>query len=190
MVTPLARLLPLFFLPAVLAAGLPPLPAQAPTTTGAAEPLERHPEWDVEYTRLIREATTGPQFSTALVDHLPASATVPTPLAFLGHIAGAPDRLTYAEDVHAYLRALAAASPRVKVFTIGRSEEGREMVVVAIADEATIAALDRYREITARLSDPRRVGEAEARSPDRRGQADLLGHRRHALARKPAAPRC
>ncbi len=162
--TPLARLLPLLLLPAILAAAPPPLPPQAPVTPDAAEPLERHPEWDAPYTRLIRQATTGPQFSTALVDHLPASATVPTPLAFFGYVAGAPDRLTYAEDVHAYLRALAAASPRVKVFSIGRSEEGREMVAVAVADEATIAALDRYREITQRLSDPRRVSEAEAQA--------------------------
>ncbi|TAM50752.1 MAG: hypothetical protein EPN53_07445 [Acidobacteria bacterium] len=162
--TPLARVLPLFLLPAVLAAGPPPLPAQAAATSAAAEPVAHHPEWDARYTELIRQATTGPEFSTALVDHLPASATVPTPLAFLGHIAGAPDRLTYAEDVHAYLRALAAASPRVKVFSVGRSEEGREMLAVAIADEATIATIDRYREITQRLSDPRRLSDAAAQA--------------------------
>ncbi len=92
--TPLARLLPLFLLPAILAAAPPPLPAQAPGTSDTAEPREQHPEWDAPYTRLIRQATTAPQFSTSLVDHLPASAMVPTPLAFLGYIAGAPDRLT------------------------------------------------------------------------------------------------
>ncbi len=140
-----------------------PSPAQPrPPATAAADPVEAHPEWDAAYTRLIREATTGPEFATDLVDHLPASATVPTPLKFLGHIAGAPDKLTYAEDVHAYMRALAAASPRVKVFTIGKSEEGREMVAVAVADEATIADLDRYKAITRALADPRRVADAEA----------------------------
>lgn len=55
------------------------------------------------------------------------------------------------------MRALAAASPRVKVMSIGKSEEGREMIAVAIADEATIADLDRFREITRRLADPRGV---------------------------------
>lgn len=162
----------LFVLLAAVAAGAPQ-PAAAPPpspTTYAVEPIDKHPEWDAEYSRLIREATTGPQFMTDLVDHLPASATVPTPKKFLGYIAGAPDHLTYAEDVHAYMRALEAASPRVKVFTIGKTEEGREMIAVAIADEATIASLDAYREITAKLSDPRAIPEKEAQRLIARGK--------------------
>jgi hypothetical protein len=141
-----------------------PAPAARPTPYApyAVEAIAGHPEWDAEYTRRIREDTTGPQFSTDLVDHLPASATVPSPEKFFGYIAGAPDHLTYAEDVAAYMRALAAATPRVKVFSIGRSEEGREMIAVAVADEATIAALDTYREITRKLSDPRTLPENEA----------------------------
>lgn len=133
-----------------------------PSLALAAEPAPSHPEWDQGYTQRIREATTGPQFLTDLVDHLPASDRVPTPEKFLGYIAGAPDRLTYAEDVHAYMRALAAASPRVRVFSIGQSEEGREMILVAIADEATIGDLPRYQEITRQLADPRRLDEATA----------------------------
>src|SRR5579859_6463746 len=97
---------------------------------------------DADYTKLIRQFTTGPQFTTELVDHLPASATVPTPLQFLGYIAGAENHLTYAEDVDRYMRAVAAASPRVKVFSIGKSEEGREMIIVAVSNEQTIANLD------------------------------------------------
>src|SRR5512136_1753857 len=102
----------LLFIPAVLVAAGGPQPAAAPPTqppTYAVEPIEKHPEWDAEYSRLIREATTSPQFMTDLVDHLPASASVPTPKKVLGYVAGAPDHLTYAEDVHAYMRALAAA---------------------------------------------------------------------------------
>ncbi|HET7711074.1 MAG TPA: M14 family zinc carboxypeptidase, partial [Thermoanaerobaculia bacterium] len=119
---------------------------------------------DDEYTRQIRAATTGPQFTTELVDHLPASTAVPTPLKFHGYIAGAEGRLTYAEDVHRYMRAVAAATPRVKVFSIGKSEEGREMILVAVSSEANLASLDRYKEITRRLSDPRSLHEAEARA--------------------------
>ena len=87
---------------------------------------------DADYTRQIKQFTTGPQFITEMVDHLPASAKVPTPLKFLGYIAGAEGHLTYAEDVNRYMRALEAASPRVKVFSIGKSEEGREMIAVAV----------------------------------------------------------
>src|SRR5213594_3278281 len=105
-----------------------------------------------EYTRQIRQFTTGPQFTTELVDHLPASARVPSPLQFLGYIAGAENHLTYAEDVNRYMRAVEAATPRVKVFSIGKSEEGREMILVAVSSEQNIATLDRYRDITGRLS--------------------------------------
>ena len=145
-----------------LAAGPPPL-AAPPFRSYAVEPVAAHPEWDVEYTEAIRANSTGTQFMTDLVDHLPASATVPSPLRFLGKIAGVEGRLTYATDIHRYLRALAAASPRVRVFTLGSSEEGREMVLVAIADEVTIAHLDETRAVTGALADPRSVTEGRAR---------------------------
>jgi hypothetical protein len=119
---------------------------------------------DSAYTAAIREFTTSPQFVTELVDHLPASDTIPSPLKFHGYIAGAANRLTYAEDVYKYMRALAAATPRVRVFSIGKTEEGREMIAVAISDEANLAALDRYKEITRRLSDPRKLNDTEARA--------------------------
>src|SRR5213076_1689296 len=119
---------------------------------------------DAEYTRQIRQFTTGPQFTTELVDHLPASDRVPTTLKFLGYVAGAENHLTYAEDVYRYMRAVEAASPRVKVFSIGKTEEGREMIAVAVSDEKTIANLNRYREITAQLADPRKTSEAQAQA--------------------------
>jgi hypothetical protein len=117
---------------------------------------------DADYTRQIRQFTTGPQFITEMVDHLPSSAKVPTPLKFLGYIAGAEGHLTYAEDVNRYMRALEAASPRVKVFSTGKSEEGREMIAVAVGADDAIAHLDHYRDITKRLADPRSLTDADA----------------------------
>ena len=110
---------------------------------------------DEGYTKKIREFTTEPYFLTDLVDHLPASATVPTPEKILGHIIGAPDVLTYSKDIYRYYDELAKASPRVKVFRVGKSEEGRDFMLVAVSDEANIAQLDHLKEITAKLSDPR-----------------------------------
>src|SRR5580700_2558992 len=117
---------------------------------------------DEAYTAKIREYTTEAFLTTELVDHLPASATVPSPDKALGHIVGAPNKLTYTKDINAYMRTLEKASKRVKVFSIGKSEEGREMLLVAISDEEHIANLDHYREITAKLADPRRTPQAEA----------------------------
>jgi hypothetical protein len=118
---------------------------------------------DEEYTKKIREYTVDPAFLTEFVDHLPASANVPSPLRVLGYIAGAPDRLTYAKDVHRYFRELANASPRVQVWSIGQSEEGREMILAAVSDEANIKNLERLKEITARLGDPRKTTPEQAK---------------------------
>ena len=101
------------------------------------------------------------KFSTELVDHLPYSATVPTPLKVLGYVPGTLGRLSRTADLNRYFRALAAASPRVKIFSAGTSDEGREMIVAAIADEATIAKLDDYRSMMARLADPRGLAPSE-----------------------------
>ena len=135
----------------------PALNAQGPARKPAAPQAN-----DVEYTAKIKQYLSDPRISTELVDHLPASATVPTPLKFLGRIVGTPGELTHAADIHAYLRAIAKASPRAKVWSMGTTEEGREMIVMAIADEKTIATLDRYKGYLHELTDPRRTTEARA----------------------------
>ena len=119
---------------------------------------------DQEYTRQIKQYLSDPRISTELVDHLPASATVPTPLKFLGHIVGAPGILDHAEDIHRYLEAVAKAAPkRAKFWKIGKTEEGRDMVMLAIADEATIANLDKYKGYLNSLTDPRKTTDAQAK---------------------------
>jgi hypothetical protein len=110
---------------------------------------------DEEYTKKIKEYTTAPYFLSPLVEYMPASKTVPTPTAVLGDIAGAPGKLPYSKEVHDYMRLLAKATPRVKVYTIGTSEEGREMIAVAVASEALMARLDENRADLAKLADPR-----------------------------------
>lgn len=153
-----------FLLSMVLACGA--VTASAAQSTGPmdASAFARDPQQPIDqaYTRQIAEFTTDSAFNTPLTDYLPASASVPTPLKLLGHIAGAPDYLPYTADVHRYFRALAAASPRVRVFTIGKSEEGREMIAVAIADESLIADLDANKARLARLADPRSIGMDDA----------------------------
>jgi hypothetical protein len=118
---------------------------------------------DEEYTAKIKEFTTDEHFLPKWMDNLPYSEAVPTPLDILGHIAGARDILTYTKDVNRYMKALADASSRVRVFPAGTSEEGRERIFVVIGDEETIRNLDRYKEINRKLADPRTISEAEAR---------------------------
>ncbi len=117
---------------------------------------------DETYTRLIAKFTTDPTLNSPLTDYLPASDTVPTPLDVLGHIAGGEGYMPYSADVHRYFRELEKASPRVRVFSIGHSEEGRETIAVAIADEAVIANLDANLAGLRRLADPRSLGMDDA----------------------------
>jgi len=150
-----------FLAPALLALPLFAQPsATVPVKPGrdAAQPV------DEEYTRKIREYTTEPFFNSPLTDYLPASKTVPTPKAVLGDVAGAPGILPYSQEVYRYMRMLQAASPRVKVFTIGKTEEGREMIAVAVASEKLIAQLDQNHDRLAKLADPRTISlnDAEA----------------------------
>ena len=117
---------------------------------------------DQAYTAQILKFTTAPEFNSPLTNYLPASTTVPTPEKLLGHIAGAPNYLPYSADIHRYFRALAAASPRVKVFSIGKTEEGREMIAVAVADESLLADLDANQARLAKLADPRSINLDDA----------------------------
>ena len=91
---------------------------------------------DTEYT--ARSTSTRPSRSSSRRSSTTCRRrkTVPTPKAVLGDIAGAPTKLPYSKEVYEYMRLLAKATPRVKVFSIGTTEEGREMIAVAVASEA------------------------------------------------------
>ena len=119
---------------------------------------------DEAYTAKIQKYTTAPYFTSPLVNYLPASKTVPTPEAVLGDVAGAPGILPYAEDVYKYMRLLEKASPRVKVFSIGTTEEGREMIAVAVSSAENLKNLEENRARLAKLADPRtiKLDDAEA----------------------------
>jgi len=69
-----------------------------------------------------------------------------------------------------YLETLARSSPRARFWTIGKSEESRDIVLLAIADEATIKSLDQHKANLAALTDPRRTTEAQARQIIRTGK--------------------
>jgi hypothetical protein len=118
---------------------------------------------DTQYTRIIRELTpTDPRwkFTTELVNYLPASGTVPTPLKVLGYVPGTVGKLTHVADVNRYFRELAKASPRTRLFSLGKSDEDREELLMAIADEQTLARLDDYKGMLRQLADPRGLDSA------------------------------
>ena len=147
-----------------------PRPAQQ--KRGKAKVAASTPRINEAYTAKIKEYTTEKHFLTELVDHLPASDKVPSPDKVLGYVVGTPNKLTHTAQMNKYYRELEKASPRVRVFVAPeRSEEGREQLLVVVSDEANIAKLDRYKEITARLADPRRTNDVEAQQLIGEGKA-------------------
>ena len=118
---------------------------------------------DPEFAAHVKGWTTKPEFSSELVDHLPLSKTIPSPRAFLGYDIGAPKKLTYYADVVRYYRALAAASPRVKVIELGKTEENRDTIMVFVGSEDSIRNLDTIKQNLARLADPRGLTPAQAK---------------------------
>jgi hypothetical protein len=119
---------------------------------------------DPTYAQAIKEWLANPRHSSPLVDHLPLVPGIPTPRDVLGYHVGAPRILTYYEKQLAYYRALEKASPRVKVETIGRSDEGRELVVVWISSEANMQKVAENRKNLAKIADPRGMSEAQVRA--------------------------
>src|SRR4029434_2851837 len=108
---------------AALWALAPQSPVRAQNTAGAAKPASQ-PN-DEEYTKKIKEYRQDPRITTELVDHLPASSTVPTPLKFLGRIVGTPGELTYAKDIYRYPEAISKSSHRARHWSIANTTPAR-----------------------------------------------------------------
>jgi len=119
---------------------------------------------DDAYAKLYTEWTKGSQFGSPLVDHLPLVAGIPTPKDVLGYYIGAPAKLTYYADILKYYRALEKAAPdRVKIETIGKSDEGRELVVIWVSSPENIRNLQKNRDNLAKIADPRGMSDEQVR---------------------------
>ena len=121
------------------------------------------PADDADFAKSVSEWTTRPDFISPLVDHLPKAAGIPSPKDVLGHHIGEPKKLTYYADILSYYRALAAKTPRVKIVSIGKSNEGRDLVVVFVGSDESIKNLDQYRTYLAQLADPRTISPEQAK---------------------------
>src|SRR5262245_3384350 len=133
----------------VLAAGM--LPAQQ-AITETRDPKQR---MDEDFAKAYTEWTSAANYGSPLVDHLPKVSGIPSPKDILGYHIGAPKKLTYYADILKYYKALAKATPRVKVEAIGKSDEDRELVVVWVSSEENIKNLQHNRDNLAKIADPR-----------------------------------
>ncbi len=86
-------------------------------------------------------------------------AAVPTPDSVLGFAVGSKPA-THAQ-IEAVIKAVAAKSPRAKLFEYAKSHEGRTLYYLVLSSEANIKKLDQIKADMAKLADPRTVSDAE-----------------------------
>ena len=98
---------------------------------------------------------TDARFSNPWVAYVPESKTVISPSAYLKHIVGAAGELSSVAQIYGYFRELARTSPRVEVEIIGRTDEGRDILLVIVSHEEAIQNLDRLKRSSAALAEPR-----------------------------------
>src|SRR5688572_20963128 len=145
----------------VLAVALPALRANAQAwVTETRDPKQT---MDEDFAKMYAQWTGLPIYGSPLVDHLPKVNGIPSPKDVLGYHIGAPAKLTYYADILRYYKALAAATPRVRVETIGRSDENRELVVVWVTSDANMSRLQQNRDNLKRIADPRGLSDAQVK---------------------------
>src|SRR3954468_554725 len=91
----------------------------------------------------------------ALLPSVASAQKIPNPADILGFEPGADRHLPSWKQITDYFTALDKASPRVSVRTLGKTTLGRPFLVAFISDSATLANLERYRQIQRELMDPR-----------------------------------
>src|SRR6185436_12658833 len=102
------------------------------------------------------------------------AADVPTPSKFLGFEVGADRKLADYRQIVSYFRAVAAASPRVKIESLGKSTRGEDFIMAVVSSEANIRNLERIREVGAKLADPRGLSDAQVDALVREGKTIVL----------------
>jgi hypothetical protein len=98
-------------------------------------------------------------------------ASLPSPEKFFGHVMGADRKLAGWDKLHEYYQTLAKGSNRVKLVELGKSSEGRPFIALFISSPGNLAKLESFRQINAKLADPRGIPEAEVKNLTATGRA-------------------
>ncbi|HEY7162132.1 MAG TPA: M14 family metallopeptidase, partial [Acidobacteriota bacterium] len=88
-------------------------------------------------------------------------SSIPTIKSILGYDFG--EQITRHRDMELYLDALAKASPQIKIETIGKTYEGRNLYYAIVSSADNMARLEEFRQANLKLADPRLTSTSEAR---------------------------
>ncbi|MGA2145810.1 MAG: M14 metallopeptidase family protein [Bryobacteraceae bacterium] len=106
---------------------------------------------------------------------LAAAQEITPPEKFFGFQLGADKKMARWDKIVEYFGVLEKQSGgRMKVVNMGPTSEGNPFLQVFITSPANLAKLDRYREINARISDPRGLTEAQAHALVDEGKAIIV----------------
>lgn len=101
----------------------------------------------------------------------PQGPAVPKPSSVFGFEPGTDRKLADFSQITDFYRKLDAASDRVQLHSIGKTAEGREMILAAVSSEQNLRNLARYREIARQLADSRGLTDQQAGALAREGKA-------------------
>ena len=96
------------------------------------------------------------------------------PDKFLGFKVGEDRKLADYTQIKAYFEKLAQETNKLKLFTIGESVLKKPLIMAAISTPENLAKLDRLKEITHKLRDPRVTPPDEARKLAKEGKVFVL----------------
>ena len=102
------------------------------------------------------------------------TTAVPSPEKFFGFQMGADRKLANWDRLLEYYRVLDKASDKMQVMELGKTSEGRPYIAIFISSPANLGKLDHYKQINARLADPRGLSEAEGRKLAADGKAVIV----------------
>ena len=96
---------------------------------------------------------------------------VPSPKSHFGFNIGDNYQLANYTQTEAYLQKLAAASNKMKLQSIGTTEEGRNQYMVIVSDPANLSKLAKYKSISQQMARAEGLSDAEAQQLANEGKA-------------------
>ena len=97
--------------------------------------------------------------------------SIPTPKEHFGFNIGDNYHLATFTQTEAYFKKVAAASNKVKLQVIGKTEEGRNQYMMIVSDPSNIRQLAKYKSISQKLARAENLSDAEAKQLSKEGKS-------------------
>ncbi len=102
------------------------------------------------------------------------SQQLKSPEEFIGFKVGTDYKIADYETIQKYFKHLSEFSKQIVYEEIGKTSLKRDMFMAIISSEENIKNLEKYREIVKKLSDPRKITDAEAEMMAKEGKTVVL----------------